>query len=152
MARTKLVECKGSLSSISDAISELQSLGEECREVCDGMSENLHNGQRYQDLDASASALESISEPDVPVDGGDAEIKWTEGKRRHVSRALRRDNAVACLQAAKDEAERLAEENRKDEGGGEVAQASADALDGFAEALGEIISEAEGCEFPGMYG
>src|SRR5688572_32476916 len=98
MARTKLVECKGSVSSVADAISELTALGEECREVCDGMSENLHNGQRYQDLDASASALESLSEPDVGKEIADIEVKWTEGKRRHMSRALRRDNAVACLQ------------------------------------------------------
>lgn len=175
--RPSSVERTGTvLDAISGACSDLVSLGEECREVHDNMPESLQQGQRGSTLDETADTLESVSEPDVPAPLQDLPCKWYEQlpkrKGRGLSRSGRRDNAVAALEAAIDAVENYSD--LIDEAKGAVAGGTAtpdqqrmvgaqveahdngdsDGVDTetLASELGEIKDNAEGCEFPGMYG
>lgn len=161
MARHKFKEYTGSVSSISDAFSALESLGEEAREIVDNATEGLSQTQRVQTFDETAGTLEGLSEPEVPSCVADLAITWTECTTR-TGRANRRDNATACLSAAKDAAETWLEERRAEEadadGVGESeddaddTEVDLDEVEQFISELDDLISEAEGCEFPGMFG
>jgi hypothetical protein len=150
MGSKKQVKRESSVSAaIADACEELTSLGEECREVCDNMPESLHSGSRYEALDASASALECISEPDIDEDISTlcvATVTWTEVGGKRFSRADRCANAVAALQAAVEWLQGELD-NEHDEDSDKH-----DALSSLIDGVQCVIDEAESCEFPGMYG
>jgi hypothetical protein len=157
----KFVTHTGTVSSLSDAFTELESLGEESRELVDNASEGLAQTQRIQTFEETAGTLENLSEPEIPSCVAELAIQWTECTSRS-GRANRRDNAVACLTAAKDAAESWLEEQRaKDEEAGGVAESEdvpeedevdLDEVEQFISELDDLIGEAEGCEFPGMFG
>lgn len=154
MSGYKQVRQEASIAdAVSAAFSELEELGNECREVVDNASEGLSQTQRIQTLDETASTLEGISEPTVPDDFGDIKIGYIElTKRRGVSRSARRDNAVAKLSgvvdACEEELEKFGdEENRTDE-----HQTQYEAIELLRDDCQQLLDEAEGCEFPGMYG
>lgn len=138
------------VSAISDAISDLTSLGEECREIVDNASENLQQTSRIQTFDETASALEGLSEPDVPECVAELPITYSEQistrKGRGESRAVRCANSVAVLQAAQEAVAMWLEDETNEE------HAERDEVEQLANDIEEIIGEAEGCEFPGMYG
>lgn len=155
----KNVTIESTVSAITDAISTLQSLGEECREIVDNASENLRQTSRIQTFDETASALENISEPDIPECVAELAITYTSQqsarKGRSESRATRCANEVAVLSAARDAAqtwiEERTEELEADDKTAEEDDAVQEAVQ-FVSELDDLISEVEGCEFPGMYG
>jgi len=140
-------ECTGTVSSIDDAFSELQSLGEECREVVDNSGDQLANTSRIQTLDETASTLENFSEFDIPECVAEVAITYTEleptRKGRAASRVVRRDNAVAVLRAALDVLEEWQAE--------QAAHDDIEEVEELARCVSEMVDDAEGCEFPGMY-
>ncbi len=146
----KSVACEGTVSSVSDAISELESLAEECREVVDNSGEKLAETQRIQTFSSTADTLEGISEPEVPDAISSLDISYSESrpsrKGRGTSRATRRDNAVSILQAAVEAAQGfLDDEDNKEHDARDDVQT-------FIDEVENIVSEVEDCEFPGMYG
>jgi uncharacterized protein (UPF0147 family) len=152
MAGYKTVVCDGTISSVTDAIAELTALGDEAREVVDNASEGLAQTQRIQTFDETASALEGISEPDVPECVQELAIRYSEQrKKKGESRAVRCGNAVSVLSAAVDVLENwldgLQPDPEDDEGQEQKAE-----VEQFKDDLQEIIDAADGCEFPGMYG
>lgn len=171
MAAYKNVTYPGTVSSSEDACSALEELGSECREIVDNASEGLQQTQRIQTFDETAGTLESISTPDVPACIADLAIEYTEAvptrKRQSPSRATRCANAVSVLNAAKDAAETWLEEHPEidcDDEEEHDAKVNAGEVEGgytnddrseveqFISELDDIIGNAEGCEFPGMYG
>jgi hypothetical protein len=141
-------------AAIADAFSELQALGEECREVFDNMPESLQGCSRGEALSASADTLESLSEPDdAPACVADVEVEYLPRPKRRTGRGARRDEAVSMLEAAKqaveDKKQELGEDAKNERS--EEAQADIDALDSLYDELDTLVSEAEGCEFPGMF-
>lgn len=178
----KYVPQKGTVSSVSDAYSELVSLGEECREIVDNAAEGLDQTQRIQTLDETAGELENLSEPDVPEHVADLEIGYSDSvptrKGRSPSRATRRDNAVAILQGAISALEQkqadLEEIANADEAEAEPAEAAPATVNGDgaepakltaeqaqeqADEIASLISElqdtvdsVESLDFPGMFG
>lgn len=161
----KSKEFGGTIADISDAINGLVELGNEIREVVDNATEAGKATNRIQTLEATADVLENFSEPDVPECLNSTSIKWNEfqprSKRAGLSRSNRCANFVAVLQSAKDAAEdaqsgfetdvAVAVE-QKDETDEAEHREKVDACQSFMDELDNIISEAEGCEFPGMYG
>lgn len=148
MARKmKYTDHTGTVSEcIDDGLAELQSLGEEMREWADNMENgNLGATQKCQDVGAAADTLEGLDTSiEVPDSAAEEEVKYQSGsKGRSLSRSLRRDNAVAMLQAARDRLEELKYEAGED---------SDEDFDSPIDSLESVISEAEGVEFPGMYG
>lgn len=125
--------------AISEAYGELESLGAEMREVYDNAPDNLKGTEVNQAREAAAETLEGLSEPDVPTSLQDLMISWIEPKmpRKGFSRRARRDNACAILESVIE----VLEEKEDDD--------DAETLRGEVE---ELKDEADGVEFPGMYG
>ena len=157
MGSYKSIEQVGSIGSVSDAISELQSLGEECREIVDNAEGGLKETSRIQTFEETASALENISEPDVPECVDEVQVKWYEQrprrKARAMSRAVRCANAVALLQAASEAAQQwLDDTDCQPEDKSAEQEAQREEVESFIDELDNIVSDAESCEFPGMFG
>lgn len=136
-------------AALLDAISELETLQEECQDIVDNASEGLSETQRIQTLGETADALCSLGVDEPPSSLGERGVSYGESvnkdKRKGASRSVRRDNAVAMLSAAKDEAEEFLE-SLPDE------HEDRDEVQTFIDQIGEVIDTAEGCEFPGMFG
>lgn len=134
-------------SAISEAFSELEELGNEMREWSDNLQDNFSGTAKAEAVGDAADTLEGLSVPDVAGSVADIEVTITDLKPRKkpYSRAARRDQAVyileSCVQALT--------EFRDDESISEDVAATADDLTGELE---NAKDEAEGIEFPGMYG
>ena len=157
-------------AAIADAMSELAALGEEARELVDNASEMSQGTQRIQTFDETASALENLVEPNIDGIGtfSDLDVEYTEqvhrSRKASPSRAVRCGNACAMLSAAHDRLDDLIANGGIDEWegsnvrsaiGDESSPSRGEVFDAIGELIGElaeIISEAEGCEFPGMFG
>lgn len=128
-------------STISMAIGDLTQLGEEMREWFDNCSDGLQQSSKMQDVDSTASTLEGISEPDVDGVLANLPVTYTtqlpKRKGRSLSRAARRDDACGMLDACMSALDEIENSSVASELHGSLEQ---------------IKDEAEGCEFPGMYG
>jgi len=147
----KLVQCKGTVSSISDAFSAIEELGSEMRETYDNMEgANMGHMSKCEMAGEAADTLEGFSEPDVPEFLQDIEISYSESvnkrKGASCSRAVRLANACAVFEAACAAIEQWLDDN---ESASEEQREEAEQLKGDIE---EICNEAEGVEFPGMFG
>jgi hypothetical protein len=145
--RPRMVELKSSVSGmIDDGLSELQSLGEEMRSWYDNLTDSLQQNDKGTRVGEAADALENLAtEVEVPEGAAEAEVVLHHRPLgRKQSRARRRDHAVAMLSAAKDKLEELKDHEDNEDGD--------DDFDTPIDELDNIISEAEGVEFPGMYG
>lgn len=147
---------------ISDGVSALVSLGEECREIVDNAPEGLNQTSRIETFDETAGTLENMSEPEIPDCIGDAPLDYYESvptrKGRSASRSTQCSNAVAMITAGKEaieaqmakwEEEKSAEASEDEKAG---LQDKIDEARSCVDDLDNIISEAEGVEFPGMFG
>lgn len=150
----KIVNQTGTISSVSDAVSALTDLGDECREIVDNAEGGLKETSRIQTFEETAGTLEGISEPDVPDCIADVAVEYGEQvprrKARHPSRAVRCANAVALLQAASESAQQWLDDTEA--APEDTNEAERDEVQDFIDNLDNIISDAEGCEFPGMFG
>lgn len=144
----KSVNCEGTVSSVSDAFSELESLKDEMTEWRDNLEEKFSGTQKYEDVSACCDELEQVDEVEVPEVIGEVKIAYSEMRNRRKgrgeSRSVRRDNAVAVLQAAKDAAENWLEGLPEDD-------ENKDQVSTFIDELDTQIGYAEGAEFPGMF-
>lgn len=133
---------------VADGFSLLQELAEECREIVDNASEGLSQTQRIQTLGETAVTFERLSEVDVPECCGEVDVSYQEAqpKRRRASpsRAVRRDNACSMLRAAADAMQEWLDANEGHDKVDDVEQAKQE--------IEDACDEAEGCEFPGMFG
>lgn len=154
MGSYKSVEQVGSVGSVADAISELTGLGEECREIVDNAEGGLAETARIQTFDETASALEGVDEPDVPQCIDELEVRYFEQrprrKARAASRAVRCSNAIALLQAVSEAAQQWLDDTEA--APEDTNEAERDEVRDFIDNLDNIIGDAEGCEFPGMFG
>lgn len=136
--------------AISSGYSILLELRDEVQEVFDNATENLQQTSRMQTFSDTAGTLDNFvdDEPDVPEVVRDVTMRVTttepRSARQTASRSVRRDNAVAYLRAA---AEALTErlDGMPDGDAKDEAQA-------LVEKLEQDADEAEGVEFPGMFG
>jgi len=125
--------------AVAGAFGELQELADECREVVDNAPEGLNATPRIETLDETASTLEGLDAPDIPAEL--AEIKITLPKQRKPrSRRDRRDNALGTLTVCIEALDAVEENDPR-------RKEAADLRD----ELESASSEAEQCEFPGMY-
>ena len=150
--RTKTRERTLSVAdAVSEACGELQSLAEEMREAFDNTPESLQQSPVGEARDEAANVLEGIDEPDVPEGLGSERMKFqeralTQRQMLRKSRSARRDDAVQLLQRV---VEQLDEAIDDKENMNEVEIAEAESL---RDNVQNVIDEAEGVEFPGMYG
>lgn len=130
--------------AIHSAYSDLSSLGDEMREWADNLDAgNLGATEKYQNVSDTADALENITgeEPsEIIAELTALPLTWTEDRKRgklagQESRAVRCSNAVAALQAAID-----------------ALREKVEAIEELASTLEEAVDNAQGVDFPGMYG
>jgi hypothetical protein len=150
MASYKSHICTGSVSSAEDARCALEELGSECREIVDNAPEGLQQSERISTFEESASALENISEFDIPECVADLPIEYSEQrvtrKGRSESRAVRCSNAVAVLEAARDALDTWLEDEENE------GHDDRDEVESLHAEIDQAIADAEPCEFPGMFG
>lgn len=160
----KSVACKGTVANVADAFSALEELAGECREVVDNAPNGLSETQRIQTLGETADTLEGINAPDegdLPPGASDLPIEYSEQQGKRLSRSDRRDNAVAILRTAIEVLEAreqelrdsLAEDDPDDKPDpDDEREKHADDIRSYVDELDNAASEAEGVEFPGMFG
>ncbi len=138
--------------AVSTAFCVIEELAEEMREAYDNTPESLQNSGAGEARGEAADNLENISEPDVPDALNQLPVNFnTLPLRRNASRADRLADglqyacqAIGCL-------EDLITEHLKEEGDtfGELDE---DAVREVIDEIQNMIDEAEGVEFPGMFG
>jgi hypothetical protein len=126
--------------AVSNAMSEFESLSSELRDWYDNMPENLQGGSKGDMLQEAADRLEGFSEPSVPEELGTIKLNVITDRRAR-SRSARCDEAVSLLNNVKGVLEEIEEGAKHYDKAQELIQE-----------LDEIIDEAEGVEFPGMFG
>lgn len=163
----KSVERKGTVMSlIEEGYSELEELGNECQEASDNFPNSNH--PKAEAFGEVASTLTGLSMPDtdaIEAADADGEVTYFEqvnrDKRKGPSRAIRAANAAAKLTGAasalRSKIEELNEQELPDQP--EAADLAKDAIDEkvsgletLADELEDHANEAEGVEFPGLYG
>ena len=159
MGSYKNVTTETNVSSVEDAISALEELASECREIVDNAEGGLAETARIQTFGETADTLEGISAPEIPECVADLPMTVTTQqatrKGRGESRAVRRDNEVAVLSAARDAVDEWVNQRTgeiEEEGGDVDSDEDVQAAVDFVGELENIISDVESCEFPGMFG
>lgn len=146
------------LGAIEGAFAELSSLKDECESWKDSLEEKFSGTDKYNTLEATVSALEFADDvPDLPEECGNFGISYVENQSRNLSRAKRRDNATSALSAAIDGIREWASERREaadvaDEDEADEIETEATEAEEAADTLEGQKDEADGAEFPGMYG
>lgn len=161
-------------SALEEAMGELESLGEEMRSWYDNMSENLQGGEKAQTIEATADTLEGLQAPDVPEHLEEEAVSYTtQSKRRSTPRHMRCSNATSALgaiisacedyvqkaedaiNALPDDAEDDTEIDLHDNGYtmplSELRELI-ESTNSFKDEIENLMSEADGVEFPGMMG
>ena len=168
-SKSKFVSHHGNLEEAISWLNELEELGNDIREIVDNASgTNFENTARIQTLSDTADAIEGLDlSPDVPSTLDDVLVSWMSEAppKRGLSRASRRDNAISGIQAAIDALGDIADATEPEEKDHLDPDDWADAqktwaeeeekrndADALRDTLQEIVDEAEGLEFPGMYG
>lgn len=124
--------------AISNALSDLESLGEELRTWVENMESGGFSGTSKQDtLEETASALENVEAPEIPTALEGIPVVYLP-RLEADSRSARCSEAVGLLRKVIEELEAVVEDNP-------------DAAS-LASALEDICSELDGLEFPGMFG
>ena len=121
---------------VGRAFGVLEDLASEVGDIFDNMNEGLRSTNRGTMLEDARGSLESLSQPDVPETLASKEVYYLPVLNAS-SRAARRDDAVGRLQAVVDALS---------------AEIDNEEIKELGEELENAISEAEGVEFPGMYG
>lgn len=136
-----------------DGKSIIESLAEEMRSWADNLEENFSGTQRYEIVSTTADTLEGIdvTVPDELEDGKKFFFKYrtvavSPSKMRHRSRANQMADAVEIWQALVTYLDEIADST------GKYSPAEIEAASSMSSDVQNAIDEAEGCEFPGMYG
>lgn len=138
------------LGCIEAGYSDLAELYNECQEIVDNAPEGLSETGRIQTLGETADALSSAdSQPDVPEFLQDVVVTYTEDQRKSKShsRASRCGDACMYLSTAIEGIEAWVAFHPDDASGDKRDEAEE-----LVSELQELLDNAEGCEFPGMYG
>jgi hypothetical protein len=151
MARTKRVPIKHESAVdgiVADAFSTLEELGGEMREAYDNMPQSLQGGDVGSRRNEAASTLEGLSQPDAPDCVAQLAVTYftMPPKRRYVSRSARRDEATTMLSAVVEALDAWMDDDANAEHDGR------DGVDSYRDGVQALLDEAEGVEFPGMYG
>lgn len=147
---------------ITDAFSEIESLGSEMRDWYDGMPENFQSGDKGEAVNNAADSLEGMESPGLSQIFEHISVVHLPGLKVN-SRSDRASDAADMLRSASESIDEWIEENRVNkesnktvelEEDGEKISITVDFYD-LETVSGEIMTAAEdleGIEFPGMYG
>lgn len=137
--------------AVSEAFGEITALAEEMREAFDNTPDSLQQSGVGEARGQAADDLENISEVEVPGEADKGlhllrvQVPRTRYGSRNPSRAARRDDACATLQACMDMLDTHIEKMP-------VGEVDTDEAQSFRDELDSAKDEAEQVNFPGMYG
>lgn len=144
---------------IQSAYSDIEDLANEAREIVDNLEAgNLGHTERCQVLTETASTLEDIQSVDLPTELEEVSVVRLPSTSKSTSRAHRLHEALYDLTVACDAIEAWMEARTEIDPlpeSEEEENEQADIKENIEIALSEIrdhIRDAEGAEFPGMYG
>ena len=157
-----IIQSTTALSAISSFFSEIEELASECRELVDNVVDNLKNTGRIQIFDETASVLEGMQEVDAPDDlpdvagvGLETFLSITQyvprPKNGRTSRAVRCENACIMGRAGIDAVRAYLDAPEFEDPADELHDLLTEWRDFCVEIEG-YLDEAEGVEFPGMFG
>lgn len=135
---------------VSDAFGEFQDLGTELQEWYDNLPESFQQGDKGNLLEEGANSLSGLDQPEVPERIGDIKTIYVPDENVS-SRADRCSDAIGRLHQAV-EALNEAMEEEDDDGKPRYSQEEKDDMQSLIDELENSIGEAEGVEFPNMYG
>lgn len=133
--------------AVSEAFSTYEDLGSQMRDWADNLEERLSHTQKYEDVSSAADTLEGLSAPEVPSAVADIPVTFHDlpARKRGYSRADQCSQAGAILDACIEALTAFIERTPESDPVGDEAL-------GLVEALDDAKDEADGVEFPGMYG
>ena len=127
---------------VDSAFSTFEDLAGEMSDWYDGLPEAFQGGDKGSALEDARGILESLSHPAVDGPTGAIEVCYLP-LQDVKSRASRCNDAVGCLQAVVDALDACKDDEGRD---------NQEEIKNLLDELENAISEAEGVEFPGMYG
>jgi hypothetical protein len=132
--------------ALSEAFSEITSLGEEMREAFDNTPEVFQSSEVGTRREEAADALESISEVEAPEYLADVIVTAAVRKygRRGPSRAARHDDATALMSMVIDVIREIEDTEADDDRRTELSD--------LADEIEAAKDTADAVEFPGAYG
>jgi len=145
--------------AVSDGLSEVQELKQEMEDWASNMeSSNMEHLPKYEEVNECKETLEehADSEPTIPdafPEGLEDKVDWQEpmAKRAgHISRALRLDQALAGVSAAKDHVQGFLDEHDDDDACW-TEDCERSEWENYLSELETIVDGLEGVSFPGMY-
>jgi hypothetical protein len=128
---------------VSDAFSEFNGLADELQEWYDNLPESFQNGEKGETLQSASDILQSLQEPTVPDFLSGVQTVFVPSKAN--SRPQRCAEAVRMLEEV---IEKLSDETDTENYTAPQKEEMEDLINELTEAAGE----AEGVEFPSMYG
>lgn len=128
--------------TINDAFSEVESLRDELQDWYDNLPDSFRDGEKGDELQEAISALESVSEPQVPTSIDDLPVFRVPSISAD-SRADRLGDVIGALEAAE---EAIAQKVEAHKDAAEVGE-----WEELASELSNARGEWEGVSFPGMY-
>lgn len=140
---------------VADAASTFEELASELGEWRDSLEEKFSQTDKYSRVSEAADTLEGLNQPSLPdwLEKDETKIEW-EGRppKRKQSRSDRRDDACSLLDMAIQHLdERIDKLDEKKELTEEEEGQKSD-MEELRSELDDYKAEAEGVEFPGMYG
>jgi hypothetical protein len=158
MAAKKMITREMTLDGmVNDAFSEFATLRDELGEWADNMSSaNMEHLPKYEQVDEARNTLDGFcdDEPDMPENVPATLVtllKWEEsGRKKSTSRASRCSEATELLGRVIEHLEAFIEEH--DEEDAVWADTDRDEWEQYVTDLTNAKDEAEGVEFPGMFG
>lgn len=128
-------------------------MGSELRDWYDNLPEGLQQADKGSTLDESANTLEGLSEPTIPDIAAQINVVIIQGLDVS-SRSQRSAEAVGAMQEVRDHLDDVVNAGHFLNADGSNTELDDDEkreLTDFMDELDNVIGEAEGVEYPGMY-
>lgn len=168
--------------AIESGVADLETLRDELQDWYDNLPENFQSGEKGSQLEEAISNLDDASgfdagiltetgdtDADAPKYPGMQRFTYNVSTKTRQSRSYRRDEATGLLRGALDEVRAWIEREEKalnesgdddefdpnaaaTEAGEEAHRDLIESAREAADELENLIDQAEGAEFPGMYG
>lgn len=132
---------------ISHAFGAIEELKDELQNWRDNLPESKQQSGKADELDEAIQGLEQDSEPEIPNAVEEWDVQYTYAPARKASRADRRDEAVAILNAIAEKCQGVVEDPQ-----GAYDEDELNEIRTFAEACSDAVTSWENVEFPGMFG
>jgi len=136
--------------AVDTAFGIFQELSDELHEWATGIEERQGQTDFYETVNGVADELEQWDKPNIPESVSNTPVEYTNDTRTQLTKAQRRDNATAALDAAITALKEDPQEEDETINGAE--EDSSSDVDELIETLEQIKDEVESLDFPRVGG